>query len=180
MWNTLQVRPTISQDWYLWRRPHPALSPPSSHFLRQDVGLSLPDRGTFSNSRAWSPFKATLTTLLPTRDVRKCDPHSNVLCRFSLSCQWYAMPTSDITGCFQEHISTCSIVMSVHMTYQYLSECGAVKYPRLVIKQRHEMCFYASIDCHLQWATAVVMLPVLSLIANTSWAATRGSLSKNP
>ena len=58
----------------------------------------------------------------------------------------YAMPTSDTTGCFQEHISTCSIVMSIHMTYQYLSECGAVKYPRLVIKQRHEMCFDAFID----------------------------------
>ena len=28
------------------------------------------------------------------------------------------------------------------------------------------MCFDAFIDCHLQWATAVVMLPVLSLIAN--------------
>ena len=29
------------------------------------------------------------------------------------------------------------------------------------------MCFYAFIDCHLQWTTAVVMLSVLSLIANT-------------
>ena len=35
--------------------------------------------------------------------------------------------------------------------------------PRLIINQRHEMCFYAFIDCHLQWPTAVVMLPVLSL-----------------
>ena len=77
------------------------------------------------------------------------------------------MPTSDTTGCFQEHMSTCSLVMSVHMTHQYFSEYRAVKYPRLVIKQRHEMCFYAFIDCHLQWSTAVVMLPVLSLIGNT-------------
>ena len=28
----------------------------------------------------------------------------------------YAMPTSDTTGCFQEHMSNCSIDMSVHMT----------------------------------------------------------------
>ena len=60
----------------------------------------------------------------------------------------------------------CSIVMSVHMTHQYLSECHAVKYPRLVTKQRHEKCFYAFIDRHLQWTTAVAMLPVLSLISN--------------
>ena len=52
--------------------------------------------GTFSNSRAWSPFKATLNTILPKRDVRKCDPHSNVLCRFSLSWQWY-MPCPRVT-----------------------------------------------------------------------------------
>ena len=55
------------------------------------------------------------------------------------------MPTSDTTGCFQEHMSICSIVMSVHMIHQYLSECRAVKYPRLVIKQRHEnvfLCIY--------------------------------------
>ena len=38
--------------------------------------------------------------------------------------------------------------------------------PRLVIKKWHEMCVYAFIDCHLQWTTAVVMLPVLSLVAN--------------
>ena len=75
---------------------------------------------------------------------------------YSLIWQWYAMPTSDTTGCFQEYISPCSIVMSVHMTHQY-SECCAVKYPRLVTKQRHEMCFYAFIDCHLQWTTAVAM-----------------------
>ncbi len=60
----------------------------------------------------------------------------------------------------------CSMVMSVHMTHQYLSECGAVKYPRLVIEQRHEMCFYAFIDCHLQCTTAVIMSPVLFLISN--------------
>ena len=59
--------------------------------------------------------------------------------------------------------STCSIVMSVHMTHQYFSECRAVKYPRLVTKQRHEMYLYAFIDCQLQWTTAVAMLPVLSL-----------------
>ena len=35
--------------------------------------------------------------------------------------------------------------MSVNMIHQYLSECRAVKYPRLVIKQRHEnvfLCIY--------------------------------------
>ena len=94
--------------------------------------------GTFSNSRASLQFTATLTTMLLTRD--------------------------DTTGCF--YMSTCSIVMSVHMTHQYFSECRAVKYPRLVTKKRHEMCFYAFIDCHLQWTTAVAMLPVLPMIAN--------------
>ena len=75
----------------------------------------------------------------------------------------YTMPTNDTPAVFKNTSARCFIVMSVHITYQYLSECGAVKYPRLVIKQRHEMCFDAFIDCHLQWATAVVMLPVLAL-----------------
>ena len=38
----------------------------------------------FSNSRAASQFTATLTTILLTRDVRRGDPYSNGLCRFSL------------------------------------------------------------------------------------------------
>ena len=83
--------------------------------------------------------------MLLTWDTRKGDPQSNGLRRFSLIWQWYVMPTSDTTGCFQEHMSICSIVMSVHMIHQYLSECRAVKYPRLVIKQRHEhvfLCIY--------------------------------------
>ena len=84
--------------------------------------------GTFSNSRASLQFTATLTTMLLTRDARKSDLHSNGLCGFSLIWQWYAMPPSDTTGCFHEYISTCSIVMSVHMTHQYFSECCAVKY----------------------------------------------------
>ena len=71
--------------------------------------------GTFSNSAAsLSPQLRSLTTLLA-RDARRGDPHSNGLCRFSLIWQRYAMPTSDTTGCFQEHMSTCSIVMSVRM-----------------------------------------------------------------
>ena len=113
-------------------------------------------------------FTATLTTMLLTWDTRKGDPHSNGLRRFSLIWQWYVMPTSDTTGCFQEHMSICSIVMSVHMIHQYLSECCAVKYPRLVIKQRHGnvfLCIYrlssAVDDC-----STVVMLSVLSLVAN--------------
>ncbi len=56
--------------------------------------------GTFSNSRALLQSTATLTTMLLTRDARKGDHHSNGLCRFSLIWQWYAMPTSDTTGCF--------------------------------------------------------------------------------
>ncbi len=76
--------------------------------------------GIFSNSRALLQFTATLTTMLLTRDARKGDHHSNGVCRFSLIWQWY---------CFQEYMSTCSIVMSVHITHQYLSECRAVKYP---------------------------------------------------
>ena len=83
MWNTLHARPTFSQGLYWWRRPHLSLSPPSSHLLRQDV-LSLRTGGTFSNSRTSSQFTATLTTILLTRDVRRGDPHSNGLWRFSL------------------------------------------------------------------------------------------------
>ena len=78
---------------------------------------SLATGGTFSNSRASLQFTATLTTMLLTRDTRKGDLHSNGLCRFSLIWQWYAMPTSDTTGCFQKYISTCYIVMSVHIIW---------------------------------------------------------------
>ena len=80
------------------------------------------------------------------------------------------MPTSDITGCFQEH-------MSMILLHSYV---GPYDTPILVRMSRSEVptacyqakaqnvCFYAFIDSHLQWTTAVVyiMLPVLSLIAN--------------
>ena len=53
--------------------------------------------------------------------------------------------------------------MSVHIPHQYLSESRAVKYPQLVIKQMHEMCVYAFIDCHLYSGRMVQMMNGLGL-----------------
>ena len=56
-----------------------ALSPPSSHVLRQDVVLSLLEEPSpTAGHRCSSQLRSLLT-----RDARKGDPHSNGLCRFT-------------------------------------------------------------------------------------------------
>ena len=54
------------------------------------------------------------------------------------------MPTSDTIGCFQEHMSTCSIVMSVQKQIVKSSEpnVDAGKESKLPLYQNHISCLF--------------------------------------
>ena len=114
-------------------------------------------------------FTATLTTMLLTWDTRK---------RWS-SFKWVAQVEPDLTVICHAHEWHHGLYSRTHehLLHSYV---GPYDTPILVRMSRSEvgpthgllsskgmkMCFYAFIHCHLQWTTAVVMLSVLSLIAN--------------